>query len=154
MLHRFGSVLGWGTYLASGKYAARLRENLGYGLKGHTEADIRAVLHASIAETGKGLAEIPWVWCRPLAEVTLSVRECQGWEHVEAARSKGRGMIFLTPHLGCFEVSALYAAERIPITVLYRPPRLPWLEQVMRNGRERAQVRLARTDLGGVRLLV
>jgi len=96
---------------------------------------------------------MPWVWCRPLAEVTGSVRACYGWEHVEAARSKGQGIIFLTPHLGCFEVSALYAAERMPITVLYRPPKLAWLEEVMREGRERAQLRLARTDVGGVRLL-
>jgi len=152
-LHRLGSVLGWATYLLSRKYAARLRENLGYGLDGSPAAEFRKVLKANIAETGKSLIEMPWVWRRPLAEVTGSVRACYGWEHVEAARSKGQGIIFLTPHLGCFEVSALYAAERMPITVLYRPPKLDWLEEVMRNGRERAQLRLARTDVGGVRLL-
>jgi KDO2-lipid IV(A) lauroyltransferase len=153
VLHRLGSVMGWATYLLSGKYATRLRKNLGYGLEGYPFAGYRKVLNVSIAETGKSLAEMPWVWCRPLAEVTGSVRACQGWEHVEAARSKGQGIIFLTPHLGCFEVSALYAAERMPITVLYRPPKLAWLEEVMRGGRERAQLRLARTDVGGVRLL-
>ncbi len=153
VLHRLGSVMGWATYLLSGKYATRLRKNLGYELEGYPFAEFRKVLNASIAETGKSLAEMPWVWCRPLTEVTGSVRACHGWEHVEAARSKGRGIIFLTPHLGCFEVSALYAAERMPITVLYRPPRLAWLEEVMRGGRERAQLRLARTDVGGVRLL-
>ena len=153
VLHRLGSALGWATYLLSRKYAARLRENLGYGLEGRPAAEFRKVLNANIAETGKSLFEMPWVWRRPLTEVTGSVRVCYGWEHVEAARLKGRGVIFLTPHLGCFEVSALYAAERIPITVLYRPPRLAWLEEVMRNGRERAQLRLARTDVGGVRLL-
>ena len=145
--------MGWATYLLSGKYAARLRENLGYGLPGRSDAEFRKVLHASIAETGKSLTEIPWVWYRPLAEVTGSVRACHGWEHVEAARSKGRGVIFLSPHLGCFEVSVQWAAERMPITALYRPPKLVWLGEVMRSGRERGQLRLARTDVGGVRLL-
>jgi len=153
VLHRLGSAVGWATYLLSGKYAARLRENLGYGLGDIPDAAFREVLHASIAEAGKSLAEMPWMWCRPLAEVTGSVRECHGWEHVEAARSKGQGIIFLTPHLGCFDVSALYTAEHMPLTVLYRPPKLIWLERVMRSGRERAQLRLARTDVGGVRLL-
>jgi KDO2-lipid IV(A) lauroyltransferase len=37
--------------------------------------------------------------------------------------------------------------------VLYRPPRLRWLEGVMRAGRERGQARLAKADVGGVRLL-
>jgi KDO2-lipid IV(A) lauroyltransferase len=153
LLHRLGSALGWLTYWLSGKYAARMRENLSYGLEGCSAAEFRKILNANIAETGKSLAEMPWMWRRPLAEVTGSVRACHGWEHVEAARAKGQGIIFLTPHMGCFEVTALYAAERMPITVLYRPPKLAWLEQVMRSGRERGQLRLARTDVGGVRLL-
>lgn len=153
VLHRLGAILGWATYLLSGKYARRLRENLGYKMRSCPEKDFRKVLIASVAETGKGVAELPWLWRRPLVEVAASVKACHGWEHVEAARARGKGIVFLTPHLGCFEVSATYAAESIPITVLYRPPKLAWLEPVMRNGRERGQMRLARTDVGGVRSL-
>lgn len=152
-LHRLGILLGWATYWLSGNYARRLRENLSYGIGSYPEKDLRKVLNASVAETGKGVAELPWLWCRPLPEVTASVKTCHGWEHVEAARARGNGIIFLTPHLGCFEISATYVAVSIPITVLYRPPKLAWLEQVMRGGRERGQMRLARTDVGGVRLL-
>ncbi|BBJ23914.1 acyltransferase [Candidatus Nitrotoga sp. AM1P] len=140
-------------YRLSDKYAERMRENLGHAWKGRPQGDFRKVLNASIVETGKGAAELLWIWCRPLAEVTASVKACYGWEHIEAARARGKGIIFLTPHLGCFDVSALYVAEHMPLTVLYRPPKLIWLEQVMRNGRERAQLRLARTDVGGVRQL-
>jgi len=100
------------------------------------------------------VAELPWLWRRPLAEVTASIKVCHGWEHVEAAQAQGRGVIFLTPHLGCFEISATYAAQRLPITVLYRPPKMAWLEPLMRSGREHGKVNLARTDLGGVRLLI
>jgi KDO2-lipid IV(A) lauroyltransferase len=152
-LHRLGVLVGWLTYLTSAKYAARMRENMGYALKHLSATELRKVLHDSIGETGKSVAEVPWVWCRPVAEVVATVQACHGWEHVEEARSKGQGVVFLTPHLGCFEVSALYAAVRVPITVLYRPPKLVWLAEIMRVGRERGQLRLARTDVGGVRLL-
>ncbi|MDD5181035.1 MAG: lysophospholipid acyltransferase family protein [Gallionellaceae bacterium] len=152
-LHRLGSALGWATYFMSGTYARRMRENLGFAMAGRTEKDFREVLNASIAEAGKGVAELPWLWRRPLAEVAASVKTCHDWEHVEAARARGKGVIFLTPHLGCFEISATYAAQWFPITVLYRPPKLAWLEPVMRSGRERGQLRLARTDVSGVRLL-
>lgn len=152
-LHRMGTVAGWLTYLASGTYAARVRENLRIGYPDCDAAEFRRLLKGSIAEAGRGLFEVPWLWRRPLKEVTGSVRACYGWEHVEAARAKGNGVIFLTPHLGCFEVSALYAAERLPMTVLYRPPRMWWLEAVMRSGRGRGDLHLARTDIGGVRLL-
>ncbi len=152
-LHRLGTLMGWATYLLSGNYARRLRENLRYEMGSCPEKDFHKVLNASIAEAGKGVAELPWLWRRPLAEVAASVKACHGWEHVEAARARGKGIVFLTPHLGCFEVSATYAAESIPITVLYRPPKLAWLEPVMCSGRERGQMRLARTDVGGVRSL-
>ncbi|MBI4936678.1 MAG: lysophospholipid acyltransferase family protein [Nitrosomonadales bacterium] len=153
VLHRLGAMLGWATYAMSGTYARRMRENLGYAMTGRTGQDMRRILNASIAEAGKGVAELPWLWRRPAAEVAGSIKVCHGCEHVEAARAQGKGVIFLTPHLGCFEVSATYAAQRIPITVLYRPPKLAWLEPLMRGGREHGQVSLARTDLGGVRLL-
>lgn len=153
VLHRMGGMAGWLTYWVSGTYSRRLRENLRIGYPDCDDAEYRRLLKGSIAEAGRGLFEIPWIWRRPLKEVMGSVRACYGWEHVEAARARGRGVVFLTPHLGCFEVSALYAAERLPITVLYRPPRMWWLEAVMRSGRGRGNLHLARTDIGGVRLL-
>jgi len=153
VLHRLGSAIGWISYWLSAKYAMRLRENLSYALPDILAEDFRKVLHANIAETGKGLTETVWVWCRSLPEIMKSVRTCSGWEQVEVARAKGKGIIFLTPHLGSFEVSGLYIAEQMPITSLYRPPKLAWLERVMRSGRERSQMRLARTDIGGVRML-
>ena len=151
VLHRIGALLGWLTYRLSGKYAQQLRENFDYALAGHSAHE--SLLDASVEEAGKALIELPWVWCRLLPEVLACVKACYGWQHVEAAQAQGKGLIFLTPHFGCFEIASLYIAERMPITVLYRPPRLSWLEQVMRNGRERSQVRLARTDVSGVRLL-
>ena len=153
VLHRLGAALGWITYFMSGTYARRMHQNLGFEMADNPAGNFREVLNASIAEAGKGAAELPWLWRRPLAEVSASVKTCHGWEHVEAARARGKGIIFLTPHLGCFEVSATYAAQSIPITVLYRPPKLAWLEPVMRSGRERGQMHLARTDVSGVRLL-
>ncbi|MDR2196042.1 MAG: lysophospholipid acyltransferase family protein [Gallionellaceae bacterium] len=147
VLHGLGAGLGWLTWLSSSVYRRRMDENLAL-------AGLSKVRNAAIAEAGKAAAELPWIWCRPIDEVLGSMRACQGWEHVEAARAAGRGVIFLTPHLGCFEISSLYASARIPITVLYRPPRKTTLEPIMRAGRERSQVQLARTDIAGVRALL
>ncbi len=153
-LHRLGAMLGWLTYALSGTYARRMRENLASAMADLPRTEIHKILHASIAEAGKGVAELPWLWRRPLAEVVASIKVCHGWEYVEAARAQDKGVIFLTPHLGCFEISATYAAQRLPITVLYRAPKMTWLEPLMRSGREHGKANLARADLGGVRLLI
>jgi KDO2-lipid IV(A) lauroyltransferase len=112
-----------------------------------------SVLNQAIAEAGKSIVELPWVWGRPLEQVCATVQHCQGWELVEAARARGKGIIFLTPHWGCFEITALYIGQRLPLTSLYRSPKQGWLENVMRSGRERGMARLATADVSGVRLL-
>lgn len=154
VLHRIGALLGWVAYLWSGRYAARLRENLRHAGVAHSEGEFRKLLRANVREAGKGVMELPWVWRRPLEEVLTGVKQCHGWEHVEAALAQGKGVIALTPHLGCFEIISLFIASRQPITTMYRPPRWKFLDQLMLEGRKRGQTTLAPTDLGGVRQLL
>jgi KDO2-lipid IV(A) lauroyltransferase len=152
-LHDAGAALGWLVYWASPTYAGRLRENLrASGLYGDARGG-RMVLDAAIEEAGKGVTELLAVWFGDDARVARLVVECEHWNVVEAARARGNGIIFLTPHLGCFEISALYGAQRMPLTVLYRPPRLRWLEPLMIAGRTRWQAVVAPANLRGVRML-
>ena len=146
-LHVLGVGLGWLVYLASPAYRRRLRQNL--RTAGYADA---ATLRAAIAEAGKGLAELPRVWFG--RDDPQCLVRCEDWAVVEAARAQGRGVILLTPHLGCFEISALYGASRLPLTVLYRPPKRPGLELLMHAGRARTTARLAPATLAGVRRLI
>lgn len=154
VLHWFGAVFGWIAYLSSGRYASRLRENLNKAGLARSESELKTLLHTNIREMGKGVMELPWVWCRPFEKVVASVRHCHGWEHFEAAHALGKGVIVLTPHIGCFELIGLYIAARQPMTCMYRVPRWKFLDKLMHAGRERGQMKLAPTDLGGVRQLL
>lgn len=151
VLHWLGALLGRLTYLVSGRYASRLRENLRHAGLTHTEAAYRELLRANIREAGKGVLELPWIWRRPLPQVLASVKACHGWDAVEAAHRKGGGIIMLTPHLGCFEVVGLYIGAHMPMTIMYRAPRWASLDRLMHLGRARGQVKLVGADLGGVR---
>jgi len=153
-LHRLGALLGWLVYLASPRYAARLRENLETSGVCVDPGACRKLLHQTIVEAGKSAAELLKVWLRPEHETLQLMRNRHGWEHVEAALARGKGIIFLTPHLGCFEITSLYYAARHPITVLYRPPKLRRLQPLLEIGRRRGQVTLAPTDMSGVKALL
>jgi len=154
VLHRLGALLGWVIYLSSGRYAARLRENLKNADLVSSEVELQKLLHANIREAGKGVMELPWVWRRPLQQVVAGIKQCHGWDHVDAACKQGKGVIVLTPHIGCFEVISLYIAAQLPMTCMYRPPRWKFLDRLMHEGRERGKMKLAATDLGGVRQLL
>jgi len=103
------------------------------------------------AEAGKGIAELIAVWFGADDKVARLAVACDGWSVVEAARARGKGIIIVTPHLGCFEMVSLYFVQRLPMTVMYRPPKLAWLEPVMVAGRSRWLATVAPASLGGVR---
>ncbi len=147
LLHALGFALGWLVYALSPRYRRIFRANT--ALAG---IDRRARRRA-IGETGKTIAELPWLWMRTQSELMSKVRATSGWEHVEAAWAAGRGIVFLTPHLGCFEITAQFYASRRPITVLYRKPKRASLAPVIERGRG-TYLKLAPADLSGVRALL
>ena len=149
VLHALGSVLGWAIYLLSSAYRARLRAHLAQA--GYAD---RATRRAAIAEAGRMVAEAPKLWLRPRAEVMALVRRVEGLEAAAAARAAGKGVVFLTPHYGCFEITAHVVAEAGPLTALYRPARNERLARMMKAGRARGNVTLAAATLGGVRQLL
>jgi KDO2-lipid IV(A) lauroyltransferase len=146
--HALGAALGWTMYALSASYRAQLRANL--ELAGLDRRDLR---REAIASAGRLFAEMPLLWFRPHDEVAALVREVSGAEGPYAAHDAGKAIVFLTPHLGCFEITAQYVARLTPITVLYRRPKIGWLEPLMQEGRGRENVKLVPADLGGVRAL-
>ena len=148
-LHALGTVLGWITYGMSPTYRRHLRAHLAQA--GYHDARVR---HAAIAAAGHMVVEVPALWFRPQAEVVALMRETRGFEEAIAERARGKAVLFLTPHMGSFEAAAQYAAAHAPMTFLYRPPKMRWLDPLMRAGRSRGEAQLAPTDLKGVKQLI
>lgn len=144
--HGTGLLLGWLVFLCSASYRSRFLS------QARQAAVARRDWLRAVGEAGKLVAELPRLWFGPAASVTWI-----GSESIEKAMAEGRGVIFLTPHLGSFEVTAQAYAQKFgadkPMTVLYRPPRQHWLRPVMAQVRARPGLKTAQTSLGGVRQL-
>ncbi|MBK6632868.1 MAG: lysophospholipid acyltransferase family protein [Betaproteobacteria bacterium] len=150
-LYALGALSGWITYLASPTYRRHTKENLALA---YGPAEAEAILPAAVTHAGRGVLELPLIWLRDRREVAGLVRQVTGWEVVEHAQARGEGILFLTPHLGCFDIIAQYLAVHMKLTVLYRPPKLAWLKPLMEEGRGGGDLHLAQADLSGVRLLL
>jgi KDO2-lipid IV(A) lauroyltransferase len=144
LLHLLGVVVGWSAFLLSPTYRRRFLENL-------RQAGLRLRdVPGSVAQAGKLLAETPRLWFGTMPRV-----QWEGAELVDAATAGGRGTIFLTPHLGCFEVTAQAYAQRFgPVTVLYRPARKAWLRDLVDTARVRPNLATAPATLAGVRQML
>lgn len=147
LLQTAGAALGVLVYLVSGAYRRKLRANLAIaGLP-------QRLRWSSAAHAGRMVGELPWVWFRPAAALAARVR-CDDLAVLEDAERAGSGVLFVTPHLGAFEVTARWYATRAPITVLFKPPRQPALAEVVEAARNGDGMQSAPTTFAGVRMLI
>ena len=153
-IHGLGVGLGWLAVLSNTKYARLMKQNLASSQIASNQESFKRILHQNIAETGKALLETFAIWFKPYEKLNKLYQGCSGWEFVEKALKNKQGIIFLTPHLGCFESTSLYYGQFHPITVLFRPPRQAWLMPLIYEGRQRGQVSLAPANQQGVKQLL
>ncbi len=152
-VHTLGVLMGWAAYLLSPSYRNRFRHQA-------QQAGIdRADRRAAIGHAGRMVAELPWLWLRPPGAALAAHVDWDGEALLRAAHAQGRGVVFMTPHLGCFEVTAQAYAQMMapalaPITVLYRPARQPWLRELIEGVRRRPGLATAPASLAGVRQMM
>ncbi len=148
VLHALGPALGWSAFIFSPTYRRRFLANASRA--GYAWADVRP----AVAHAGRFAAEIPRLWLGTPPECSMVNEAC-----VMAAYAERRGVLFLSPHLGSFELMASDAARRWggrhgPITVLYRPARQSWLAHWMATGRSKPFMKSVPTTLAGVREMI
>ena len=149
MLHSVGVFLGWVAY-CSKTYRRNLLRNLelaGYG-------NDRRVRCAAIGEAGKMAVEAPKIILGPHEQTLGLIRGFNGREHIDAAGAAGKGIVYLTPHFGCFELAGQALNEIGPLTALFRAPKIAWIGKLLEQRRHRPDGTLAPADLRGVRMLL
>jgi Kdo2-lipid IVA lauroyltransferase/acyltransferase len=154
--HRIGAALGWLAGRLSVRHRQTTHDNIQhYAASRKLSADSTATLIASaMREQGKGLSELVIAWTASIERLNKLFAPAMGWQHVEAAREAKRPIIFVSPHLGCFDIAGRYVASRVPITALYRPPKQTWLAPIMAEGRARGGATVAPANATGVRALL
>ena len=153
-IHALGMLAGQLSWWLDSKSRQIAESNIRQSGLFNTSADIYAMARQSRLEAGKSLMESLFIWGSDEAQLLPMVRTGSDWSMIEAAQQHGKGLIFITPHLGCFEITSLYYASRLPITVLYRPPKKRWLTPMLEHGRQKGQVTLAPANATGVKKLL
>ncbi len=152
VLHMLGALLGWLAYLASPTYRKRFNANVAQAGIAPRQA------RRAIAEAGKLATELPWLWLRPRAQKLPKI-EWQGVEHLEAALALGKGVVFMTPHVGSFEVvpqahAARFSERYGAMTILYKPSKFAWLDGLLKAARSAPGLEAAPTTTAGVRVIL
>ncbi|WP_018152693.1 lysophospholipid acyltransferase family protein [Leeia oryzae] len=154
VLHALGGLLGWLVFLVTPRYRKRLMENIRNAQLGHTFWDYTLLVCRNVRESGKAVLELLAAWSRQPAEIAGWTRHTTGWEIVEKAQQSGKGILFVTPHLGAYEIGGHFLASRLAILAMFKPPKLAWLAPLMMHGREKKDSDAVSADAQGVRKLL
>ena len=149
-VHTIGIFVGKLYFFFSKKNYKILRDNI-QNSKIFEHSIIEDAIKENINELGKGIIESFFIWGSTKEGSLKLVRNIVGEKYLINAEKRGKGIIFLTPHLGCFEITSIYYGSKMPITVMYRKARKIWMSDFMINGRKKGKVKPAPADINGLK---
>ncbi|MDO4640365.1 MAG: lysophospholipid acyltransferase family protein [Neisseria sp.] len=152
LLHRLGTLLGnLAFYLAPSDRRRILTHLQTAGLPTDNQT-VKAVLQ----ETAKSGLELPVAFFRQPQDIETLFQHVHGWEHVQAALDAGEGLLFITPHIGSYDLAGRYLSQRLPfpLTAMYKPPKIKAFDAVMQAGRVRGKGKTAPTNIQGVKQII
>lgn len=105
---RFCGALGWLAYRVASKTTALMHTHIRMAFPEYTDKQVRALAKLNFVMLGKNAGEI----LRATSVKNLQDLEkflvIHDYEHYERAKAKGKGVIFLTCHIGAFDLQITY----------------------------------------------
>jgi len=130
-----GIGVGRVTYLLHGKLRRVGMRNLGMAFPEKSTRERRKILRGVFTSLGRQLAEVclfPRYTCENVGRVVIY----DGYENFQQAAKRGKGVLFLTGHLGGWELSAFaHALYGHPLHFVMRPLDNPYLDRMVRDYR-------------------
>ncbi len=147
LLLRFGRGLGWVMRRLPLQFVRTARRNIELCLPELSAQERERLLARHFESLGIALMEIPFAWWTDAAAVRKIV-QIEGREHLEAALSKGKGVILLTAHFTPLEMGGRILASVAPVKFLYRPTKNEVLAMfISRCRRQHGGDPIARDDI-------
>jgi len=151
LTQRLGAFLGWLADVTPSKRRRVAAANLTACFPGLSPEELRALRRRVMLHSGRLFGEMPAAWFRSRDYWSRRLDTSEFDSRARALMSRGAGLIIALPHLGNWELGNHGLSAVGELTALYRPPRRPALEPLLRAGRERSNVRMVPTDQSGLR---
>ena len=154
LIHLLGCLLGLLMYLFDFKFRDRIIKNIQRTNIKKTDVEIKKLVISNSMHIGMTLMESFSIWFASSKKIDSWVKKTSNWSLINKKQSKDKGVIFLTPHLGSFEITAQYYGARHPIKVMYKPSKNKWLDNIIFKGRSKNLVSPVSIELSGMKQIL
>ncbi|PID61021.1 MAG: hypothetical protein CSB44_08105 [Gammaproteobacteria bacterium] len=146
-----GAGIGHLNWLCGSKLRYDSQSNLRLAFPDMPNDERRALARASLVDTGRMLAETPWVWLRPPEQSLARIRNLEALATLKERLAEGRGAIIATPHIGNWELCSAVMATAAPLVYFYKAQRDAGMDAFVSESRARMGGRGVPLDTGGIR---
>jgi KDO2-lipid IV(A) lauroyltransferase len=130
-----GITLAWIVYLLHRKLRRVGKRNLELAFPDKTPRERARILRGVFTSMGRQAAEV-CLFPKYTRENVSRTVVYEGFENFERALARGKGVMFLTAHLGAWELSAFaHSLYGYPLNVVMRPLDNPYLDRLTRRYR-------------------
>ncbi len=119
-----------------------------------TEYWIKKTAKESLKEYMKSLLESPHLYRMSKKNINTLIKKIHNENIIKECLDQNKGVIFMTPHHGSWELSGLFVASKIKIFTMFKPLRNKVLNDFVRKGRMSKGATLVETDNSGVKQLL
>lgn len=151
MLRGLASLLGKLLYRLEIREVRNVRANLAIAFPDKTAAEREQLLKETLFNTLVTYLEMPRIWINGTG-VAERVDENGINAVVRDLLKQGKGLVIAAPHHGNWELLGYGFEKDLLMTGLYRPPRMQFLEAIMRKGRAvHPNISTVPTDIKGIK---
>ena len=130
-----GISIAWTVYLLHGKLRRVGMRNLELAFPEKSRGERKKILRGVFTSLGRQVAEVCLFPKYTRDNVSKTV-VYEGFENFERALARGKGVLFLTGHLGAWELSAFaHSLYGYPLNIVMRPLDNPYLDRLAREYR-------------------
>jgi Kdo2-lipid IVA lauroyltransferase/acyltransferase len=130
-----GISIAWTVYLLHGKLRRVGMRNLELAFPDKSRGERKKILRGVFTSLGRQIAEV-CLFPKYTRENVSKTVVYEGFENFERALARGKGVLFLTAHLGAWELSAFaHSLYGYPLNIVMRPLDNPYLDRLAREYR-------------------
>lgn len=151
LLQITGGFLGSMLWIFQTRMAKVTLENIDLCYPQLEEQQRKELAKWSLQETGKTILETTFAWGASPEKCNSSIISIKGAAEIEQLGGNGRGIIFVIPHLGNWEIINHYLGKRYKLTHMYEPNKSVTLERFIQSRRSRTGTQFVHAGINGIR---
>lgn len=148
---RIGHLMGKLASSLPGKLKTTTQKNLVLCFPDASQYEIQQLFRQTFLHSGMLAVEMALAWLWPVEKCLKQIRNIHDKNILDRAMRGGTGVICIVPHLGNWEFLNYHILDSYPGMAMYKPAKIPALNDLILNGRKQSGLEMASADASGVK---